>query len=59
MKFWDASAIVPLLVTEELTRRLQAVAVKDSAMLVWWGSAVECISAWLASNVIVRLPLRR
>ena len=45
MKFWDASAIVPLLVAEGSTRRLQALAAKDSAMLVWWGSAVECISA--------------
>jgi uncharacterized protein len=45
VKFWDASAIVPLLVNEETTRRLQAVAAKDSAMLVWWGSAVECICA--------------
>ncbi len=45
MRFWDASAIVPLLVTEETTRRLQAVAAEDSAMLVWWGSAVECVSA--------------
>jgi predicted nucleic acid-binding protein len=45
VKFWDALAIVPLLVAEESTRRLQALAAKDSAMLVWWGSAVECISA--------------
>ena len=45
MKFWDASAIVPLLVAEESTRRLQALAAKDSAMLVWWGTTVECISA--------------
>ena len=45
MKFWDASAIVPLLVAEESTRRLQALAAKDSAMLVWWGTPVECISA--------------
>ncbi len=45
MKFWDASAIVPLLVAQESTRRLQALAAKDSAMPVWWGSAVECISA--------------
>ena len=45
MKFWDASAIVPLLVAEESTGRLQALAAKDSAMLVWWGSSVECISA--------------
>ena len=45
MKFWDASAIVPLLVTEASTRRLQALAAKDSSMLVWWGSEVECVSA--------------
>jgi uncharacterized protein len=44
VKFWDASAIVPLLVAEESTRRLQALVAKDTAMLVWWGSAVECIS---------------
>jgi predicted nucleic acid-binding protein len=34
-----------LLVAEKSTRRLQALAAKDAAMLVWWGSAVECISA--------------
>jgi predicted nucleic acid-binding protein len=45
VKFWDASAVVPLLIAEESTRRLQALAAKDSAMLVWWASAVECISA--------------
>lgn len=45
MKFWDASAIVPLLVVEESTPRLQALAATNSAMLVWWGSVVECISA--------------
>jgi len=45
VKFWDASAIVPLLVTEPSTRRLQALATKDAAMLVWWGSEVECVSA--------------
>jgi len=45
VKFWDASAIVPLLVAEAPTRRLQALAAKDSAMLVWWGSELECVSA--------------
>ena len=45
MRFWDASAIVPLLVTEAATRRLQALAARDSGMLVWWGSEVECVSA--------------
>ena len=45
MKFWDASAIVPLLMTEASTRQVQALAVKDPAMLVWWGTEVECASA--------------
>lgn len=45
MKFWDASALVPLLVAEPTTRGLQALAVRDSDMLVWWGSPVECVSA--------------
>ena len=45
MKFWDASAIVPLLVAEPATRRLQGLAARDPDMLVWWGSAVECASA--------------
>lgn len=45
MKFWDASAIVPLLVAEPQTRRLQSLAERESDMLVWWGSEVECVSA--------------
>ena len=45
MRFWDASAIVPLLMTEPATRPLQALAAKDPAMLVWWASEVECASA--------------
>ena len=45
MRFWDASAIVPLLVSETSSRALQALAKQDSTMLVWWGSEVECASA--------------
>jgi predicted nucleic acid-binding protein len=45
VRFWDASAIVPLLVAESSTRRLQALAAEDSVLLAWWGSEVECISA--------------
>jgi predicted nucleic acid-binding protein len=45
VKFWDASAIVPLLVAEPTTRRVQALAKRDPDMLVWWGSEVECASA--------------
>jgi predicted nucleic acid-binding protein len=45
MKFWDASAIVPLLTKEDATARLQKLALADAAMLVWWGTEVECASA--------------
>jgi predicted nucleic acid-binding protein len=45
VSFWDSSAIVPLLVSEPFTRRLQTLAAQDSAMLVWWASEVECVSA--------------
>jgi uncharacterized protein len=45
VKFWDASAIVPLLVNETSSRDLQSIVANDSAMLVWWGSDIECVSA--------------
>ena len=45
MKFWDASAIVPLLVAESMTRSVQTLARRDPDMLAWWGSRVECASA--------------
>jgi len=44
MRFWDASAIVPLLVTEPTTKTLQGLAAKDPAVLVWWATEVECAS---------------
>jgi predicted nucleic acid-binding protein len=45
MKFWDASAIVPLLVSELSTPHLQSLLAADPAMLVWWASEIECASA--------------
>jgi uncharacterized protein len=45
VRFWDASAIVPLLVTETTTRVVQTLAAKDAGMLVWWATEVECASA--------------
>jgi predicted nucleic acid-binding protein len=45
VRFWDASAIVPLLVEEAATEHVLALAASDAEMLVWWGTPVECISA--------------
>ena len=45
MRFWDSSAIVPLLVAEAATKAMQAIAREDPVMLVWWATEVECVSA--------------
>lgn len=44
MKFWDASAIVPLL-TDEATSSLRMRQAEEGEMLVWWATSVECLSA--------------
>ncbi len=45
MRYWDASALVPLLVEEPATASLLDSYRKDADVLTWWGSAVECASA--------------
>lgn len=45
MIFWDSSAVVPLLISEATTALREEQARADPAMLVWWGTAVECASA--------------
>ncbi|MGH9483107.1 MAG: type II toxin-antitoxin system VapC family toxin [Terriglobales bacterium] len=45
MKFWDTSAIVPLLADEGTSERVRAAAAADPEMVVWWGTEVECASA--------------
>jgi len=45
MKFWDASAVVPLLMTEATTKAARTLAEKDPTMIVWWATEVECASA--------------
>jgi hypothetical protein len=45
MRFWDASALVPLLVQQSATDSVQAIRAGDPAFVVWWGTIVECESA--------------
>jgi predicted nucleic acid-binding protein len=45
MRFWDASAIVPTLVAEAGSVRMRELADDGSALAVWWGTRVECVSA--------------
>lgn len=45
MKFWDASAIVPLVVDEPVRERVVTLLEADHAMAVWWATPVEVASA--------------
>ena len=45
MKFWDASAIVPLLIHEPQREGMLTLLEQDDVMLVCWGTPVECTSA--------------
>jgi uncharacterized protein len=45
MRFWDASAIIPLLVAEPTRERLIRLLEQDSEVLAWWGTPVEIASA--------------
>jgi len=46
MKFWDASALIPLCLQERLSSGLKRLAQDDESLVVWWGSPVECLSAF-------------
>lgn len=45
MRFWDSSALVPLLVEEAASARMVAVMRADPAAAIWWSTPVECASA--------------
>ncbi len=45
MKYWDSSAIVPLLVGEAQTDSSVALLRDDREIVTWWLSNVECASA--------------
>lgn len=45
MRFWDSSALVPLLISEETSESLEALFQDDEGVMVWWGAEVECASA--------------
>lgn len=45
MRFWDSSAIVPLVVGEPDTERREAQLGEDGDIVTWWAARVECASA--------------
>ena len=45
MKYWESSALVSLLVEEAQTADRIDLLERDSSIVSWWGSQVECASA--------------
>jgi hypothetical protein len=45
VRFWDSSAIVPLIIRQPQTDAVRAILEEDDAMVVWWTSQTECASA--------------
>lgn len=45
MRFWDASALVPLLVPERATEVVARLLRSDPDILVAWTATIECVSA--------------
>ena len=45
MRFWDSSALVPLLVPEAMSQSMRGLYDRDPVMVAWWATEIECTSA--------------
>ena len=45
MRFWDTSALVPILALEATSAAVREILVDDPEIMVWWATPVECASA--------------
>jgi predicted nucleic acid-binding protein len=45
MRFWDSSAVVPLLVSEESSPAALRELELDPEVVAWWATEAECVSA--------------
>lgn len=43
--FWDASAVVPLMLEEPQSRAIEAILRKNPSIALWYGTRLECLSA--------------
>ena len=46
MRFWDASAVIPLLLEQPMSARARALLEEDPDVVIGWGTPVECASAF-------------
>lgn len=45
MRFWDTSAVVPLLTDEPSSPAVLRQFERDPHLVAWWGTEIECVSA--------------
>ena len=45
MRFWDTSAVVPLLTDEPSSPAVLRQFERDPQLVAWWGTEIECVSA--------------
>jgi predicted nucleic acid-binding protein len=45
MRFWDSSALIPLLIEEVASVEMNRLLAADQEIAVWWGTPTECWSA--------------
>lgn len=45
MRFWDSSALVPLLANEATSEKLATLFADAQSVAVWWSTEIECASA--------------
>lgn len=56
MRFWDSSAVIPLLVPEALSGSAQRLYGDDPVMAAWWATEIECTSAIARRQRLGQLP---
>jgi predicted nucleic acid-binding protein len=50
VRYWDSSAITALLVAENASIRAREMQAEDPAIVTWWGTFIECVSALARLN---------
>ena len=45
MRFWDSSAVVPVISRQQASAAVRNLLAKDDEVTVWWGTWVECAVA--------------
>ena len=56
MKFWDSSAVIPLLVPEVMSGSMQRLYADDPVIAAWWATEIECTSAIARRQRLGQLP---